>query len=222
MTLRMLTARTSEWLALLWELPWLRLLGYLGRAGHQMLSAWRQTGPYEVLHYESTLALQDARGRWAVFSKRQQIRYLQPNVVAWQDRVWSDGEGPLDYRCAPGVVVDRYRPAQTTILLISPRQSKQRGEVDELSVQWRMRDGFRRRQELWQTTFYEPTHAARISVIFPRRRPPQAVWGSEETTRRRHELPATARRQLPDGRWRVQWSLTRPRHHERYNLHWRW
>jgi len=38
-------------------------------------------------------------------------------------------------------VVDRYRPGNRTFLLIPFRESKQRGNEDELNIEWGIRDG---------------------------------------------------------------------------------
>jgi hypothetical protein len=59
------------------------------------------TGMYEVLEYESTLELLDAKGQRATFRKREKVRYLQDNVIAYRDQAWGDGEILLQHRCTP-------------------------------------------------------------------------------------------------------------------------
>jgi hypothetical protein len=86
---------------------------------------------YEVLEYESTLELKDREGRKATFKKREKVRYLQDNVIAYQDQAWGDGEILLNYRCTPGAPVDRYRSGYKTTILISRREVKDKGDVDE-------------------------------------------------------------------------------------------
>jgi len=56
----------------------------------------------EVLEYESTLELKDRGGKRAIFKKREKVRYLQDNVIAYQDQAWGNGEILIDYRCSPG------------------------------------------------------------------------------------------------------------------------
>jgi len=53
---------------------------------------------YEVLEYESTLELKDRGGKRATFKKREKVRYLQDNVIAYQDQAWGDGEILVNYR----------------------------------------------------------------------------------------------------------------------------
>ncbi len=49
-------------------------------------------GVYETLDYESTIEIHNKIGTRAAFSKRKKIRYLQDNIIAYQDYGWGDGE----------------------------------------------------------------------------------------------------------------------------------
>jgi hypothetical protein len=186
---------------------------------------WRgmaDEGMYEVLEYESTLEIKDRKGKRATFSKRQKVRYLQNNIIAYQDQAWGDGEILVDYRCTPGVVVDQYRPGQKTFILISLREAKNRGDMDEFNIQWGIRNGFTRSTELWDTDICHRTRRLKVKVIFPRSRPPLRAWMLEHIRRNKHVLGQNARLQLPDGRWVVKWQTDKPRLNERYQLHWTW
>jgi hypothetical protein len=55
-------------------------------------------GLYEVLEYISTLELKDREGKNATFEKREKVRYLQTNVIAYQGQACGDGEILLNYR----------------------------------------------------------------------------------------------------------------------------
>lgn len=208
--------------SLLLAAQWPELLMHLVHALWTRWQRMQEISMYEALQYESTLELLDVNGEDAIFAKHVHVRYLQNDVIAYQDQIWSDGEAPLDYQCSPGVVVDQYRPAQTTILLISLRERKQRGEEDDYHMQWRIRAGFRRNHELWQTTVHYPIHFACIRVIFPAARPPLEVWGIEEGSRHKHRHRDLTQQLLPDGRWLTQWEVHAPILQERYDLHWRW
>ena len=107
----------------------------------------QSSGTYGVLKYESTLELKDHEGKRATFRKREKVRYLQNNVIAYQDQAWGDGEILLNYRCTPGTPVDRYRSGYKTYILISRREVKNKGDVDELNIQWGIRQGFLRQVE---------------------------------------------------------------------------
>jgi hypothetical protein len=106
---------------------------------------------YEVLEYESTLELQDKHGERVTFRKRERVRYLQNNLMAFQDQAWGDGEILHNYRCNPGTAVDFHRPGHKTYILISLREIKKRGDIDDFNIEWGIRDGFHRKLELWET-----------------------------------------------------------------------
>lgn len=177
---------------------------------------------YEVLEYESVLDLKDEHGRFAQFCKREKVRYLQNNIIAYQDHAWGDGEILLDYLCTPGVVVDRYRPGQKTFLLISLRQVKKRGDVDVFNIQWGMRDGFVRTHELWETEVRQRTERMKIQVVFPKARPPHRVWIEEALNKARFDIQGGQLLRLPNDRFQLTHELRKPRVNERYQLHWEW
>ena len=138
----------------------------------QVMGGGSVRGLYEVLEYESTLELKDRKGKKATFRKREKVRYLQDSVIAYQDQAWGDGEILLDYRCTPGTPVDRYRTGYKTYILISRREVKNREDLDEFHVEWRIRDGFVRETEQWETHVTHPTRHLELQVIFPKSRPP--------------------------------------------------
>ena len=171
---------------------------------------------YEVLDYESTLELLDPRGARAHFKKREIIRYLQDNIIAYQDFAWGDGQILLNYRCSPGKVVDRWRPGQTTYVLISLRQKKMRGEIEEFNIDWSISNGFIRKNELWETKFEHRTLAFRTSVIFPAERPPLKVSLQSDV------IECAEVRQIAGGRSKAVWRRESPEIDASYIINWIW
>jgi hypothetical protein len=202
--------------------PWLEVLAELWKTGRKLGRGLADEGMYEVLEHEATVELKDRRGTHALVRKRQKIRYLQNNIIAYQDQAWGDGKILLNYRCSPGVVVDRYRPGQKTYLLISLRQTKHRNDVDEFNITWEAHNGYIRTSELWATEVNHKTRWLKLQVIFPEVRPPLRAWLVESLHRRKHDLSNNAKMKLPDGRWMVSWETERPRLNEQYQLHWEW
>lgn len=178
-------------------------------------------GMYEVLEYETTLELENKQGSKAKLYKRQKVKYLQNNIIAYQDHGWGDGEILLDYKCSPGVEADRYRPAHKTFILISLREEKQKGDIDEFHIEWGMRDCFLRHTEQWGTKISHRTKNLKTYIIFPKSRPPIQAWTVEQLTNKKHLLDQNTI-QLPDGRWLVQWETAKPRLHENYIIKWEW
>jgi len=66
-------------------------------------------GIYEVLDHRVSLELLDVKGKKAVYRKCQRVRFLQDNVIAYQDLAWGDGKIFAKYKCSPGIAVDKYQ-----------------------------------------------------------------------------------------------------------------
>ena len=100
------------------------------------LRQWLSGGSdlYEILDYESTLELCDTKGATARFQKRQRVKFLQNNIIAFEDYVWGDGDLLAEYSCSPGVVADRYREGDRWNLLISLRETKHKGDITEFHI----------------------------------------------------------------------------------------
>ena len=100
-------------------LPWPEAVGEAWKVLRKVQQRRSVVGMYEVLNYESTLELKDRGGKKATFKKREKVRYLQDNIIAYQDQAWGDGEILVNYRCTPGTPVDQYRSSHKTYILIS-------------------------------------------------------------------------------------------------------
>ena len=79
-------------------LPWIEIFIDLWRVGNKAIRGLSVEGMYEVLEYESTLELKDGKGKKAYFHKREKVRFLQDNIIAYQDQAWGDGKILQNYR----------------------------------------------------------------------------------------------------------------------------
>ena len=208
-------------IAALLRVPWVDLLGDALKALRKAIQGRSHRGLYEVLEYESTLELKDREGQKATFKKREKVGYLQNSVIVYQDQAWGDGEFLLNYRCTPGTPVDRYRSGYKTYILISRREVKDKGDVDEFNIEWDMCEDFLRQAEQWETHVMHRTKHLKVNMIFPRSRPPRHTVLIEGNHQRSHDLGKKAQ-VLPDGRWGVSWETRRPRLYENYVLQWEW
>lgn len=181
---------------------------------------WRRDGLYEALSHDATLELLDAQGHRAIIRKLQTVRYLQDNIIAYQDQAWGDGKILLDYQCEPGFAVDRYTIGQRTHLLISLRGSRKRGDTDTFQISWEVHDGFPFGKEQWTTTISHHTQMLRSHVIFPAERRPIKVWTQQQQSQRQVQQDSIER--LLDGRWKVCWEVKRPKRHDSYIIKWIW
>lgn len=215
-----LPSQLTQLLKTLLSSQWLEILINAWKTIRKLLREQADEGVYEVLEYETTLELMDKQGKRAKVRKRQKVRYLQNNILAYQDQAWGDGKILINYRCTPGKPVDRYRPGSKTYILISLREVKHRGDIDEFNIQWGIQRGFLRSTELWETEISHRTKKVKVQVIFPRTRPPRRVAISDSIHQDPPQQPVQVR--LPDGRWSVSWEMDQPRLYERYLLKWDW
>lgn len=145
-------------IALLFSLPWLEIVAEVWKITQKLWRGLANEGIYEVLEHEATLELLGRSGKKARVYKKQRVRYVQDNVLAFQDQAWGDGEILLNYQCTPGVEVDRYQLDHKTIVLISLRERKQRDDTDEFNIQWDIQDGFLKKEEQWTTEVSHRMH----------------------------------------------------------------
>jgi hypothetical protein len=212
----------SSWISTISDLQYIGILFKTWELGGKLLGRLLNEGIYEVLEYESTLELLDKRGEKATFKKRERVRYLQDNIIAYQDQAWGDGDILLDYRCSPGIPVDQYRPGYTTYILISLREVKNRGDIDEFNIEWNIRNGFTRKNELWETSINHPTNKLKTNLIFPRNRPPIKLYVNDGNKNKQKYLDKNEKHQLPDGRWLISWEVNQPIKYKNYVLNWKW
>ena len=200
----------------------LAALGKLWRLGRHLVSSNAQEGMYEVLSHEVTLELQDTKGEWARYSKRQRVRFLQDNIIAYQDQAWGDGDIFVDYKCSPGIAVDRYREGYRYRILISLRETKNRGDIEEFQIERRIHNGFLAYTQDFLTHIDHTTHRFTMRIVFPHGRVPHQVTLVEQNTTRATVLGTEGWQTLPDGRCQVVWQTAHPRLFEVYMLHWVW
>ncbi len=179
-------------------------------------------GLYEVLEYDSVLELLDSKGEMALFKKRHKVKFLQDNVIAYQDYAWGDGDVQVDYKCSPGLVVDRYREGDRWNMLISLRETKSNGDIQEFHIERKIRNGFTKREEWWQIAMQHQTKWLKLSVIFPKRRRCQNAILIERNTNRSVRLGPTYFTDLTDGRQMLTWENKKPRRFEIYTFKWLW
>jgi len=208
--------------ATLLGLPWIEVITEAWKLGRKILRGLADEGMYEVLEYESTLELQDREGKKAVFRKRKKVRYLQNNIIAYQDYGWGDGEHFQDYHAKPGIPVDRYKAGYKTYILLSLREVKNRGDEDEFHIQWKIKNGFLKPDGFWETDISSRTRYMKVQIIFPKERPPHNIRLVENNIQRTKTLENDSINQLPDGRWQLTWEIHKPRLYEHYILRWDW
>ena len=200
----------------------IQLVTLLQKLLQRLLGLKAQEGMYEVLEYEARLELLDTVGKHAIFFKRQKVRFLQDNIIAFQDQAYGDGDIFAEYKCSPGVPVDRYQEGYRYRILISLRQTKNRGDVEEFRIERHIKDGFAKEDGYFQTNVDHQTDKLSLSIVFPSERKPFEVLLVEEDAGRTTPLNTDNTHRLPNGNWLMEWSTNKPRRFESYILRWKW
>ena len=188
----------------------------------KLLRGYAQEGMYRVLDYESTLEILDEKGKKAKFSKRKKVKYLQDNTVVYQDCAWGDGKILINYKTNIGKPVDRYRSGYKTIILLSLHEIKNRGDTDDFHINWEINDGFKKREEFWETHISQKTKNFKLNLIFPKDRLTRRIKVEESNSRKTHKINKDDHVILPDGRMKVTWEKKNPRLFENYIVKWKW
>ncbi len=215
-------ATTALYSVLSWLLQEWQPLTAAGRGVISLFKRRQPDGLFEVLDYDSTLELLDGAGHLAIFKRRQKVRFLQDHIMAFQDYAWGDGDVLADYRIAPGEVVDCYREGERWNILISLRETKNRGDSEEFHIERTVRDGFTQDVEWRQTAIWLTTKRARLEVDLPQGRSCRRVLLLQRSTNRTIELDGEHVQWLPDGRQMIAWEKQNPPKAEVYTIRWEW
>jgi hypothetical protein len=150
------------------------------------------------------------------------VRYLQDEIIAFHDYGWGDGEILLNYKTSRGKAVDKYKSGYKTYILLSLREVRNKGDIDDFNISWDIRDGFLLPDGYWATTVSHRMKKLKTSVVFPKSRLPQRVTLEESNRRRTRLLGNEFQKRLADGRLKVTWETDKPRLHELYTIRWDW
>jgi hypothetical protein len=179
-------------------------------------------GMFEILEYQATLEIMDPNGEEAVLTRQEVIRFLQDNVVAIYDVAWGDGEILADYQCQPGVPVDFYQDGSKYKILISLRETKNRGDVETFSRERSIKGGFLSKDEWLETEIDHWTEHLKLSIIFPHERLCQRATVTRRSTNETITLDRQHFSTLSDGRQILTWQTSRPKLHDLYTIKWHW
>jgi len=179
-------------------------------------------GLFEILEYETRLELLDVQGRSAKLFKHERVKFLQDYAIAFQDYAWGEGNVLADYKCSPGFEADRYLEGGRWNILISLRETKHRGDVQDFYIERILTNTFTKKEEWWQMEMQHRTRFTKLSVVFPKKRHCRGAVVVERTRDRTISLESRNFTVLPDGRQMLQWENIEPTRFETYTLKWTW
>jgi hypothetical protein len=204
------------------DLHWFEIIGTLWGLGRKIVRGLSNEGVYEVLDYECEVEIINNEGTKAKIRKREKVKYLQDHINSFLDEAWGDGDFLINYKCSPGFPADEYRHGHNTYKLISLREFRNKGDIDEFNIQWEMKNGFLDSNGSWGTAINQRTKRIKIVIVFPADRPPLRVSLFEKNYQRTQILAKDAVKKFPDGRWAITWEKDDPRLYENYVLSWDW
>jgi len=179
-------------------------------------------GLYEILEYEFKLELLDPKGQSAYLTKHQRVKFLQDNVIAFEDYAWGDGNVLEEYKCTPGFEADRYREGERWNILISLRESKRRGDIEDFYIESKPKNALTKREEWCQVEMQHRTRSVKLAVVFPKKRHCIEAVVIERTRDRTIHLESRNFVTLADGRQLLTWETIEPRIFETYTIKWIW
>ena len=201
---------------------WLKLLPDLFQFARRWWRNRQPRGLYEILDYDVALELLDPYGQMAVIKKRQKVKFLQDNIIAFEDYAWGDGDIFAAYSCTPGVVTDSYKEGDRYNILISLRETNNTGDVTDFYIERTIKYGFTQSEEALQTEIRHQTRRLKVTVIFPNERKCQRMALLHRSHRQTNILGPEHFTDLPDGRQQVVWETTHIKRFEIYTLKWMW
>lgn len=179
-------------------------------------------GMYELLVFKAELELMDDKGRTEIYRKIQKVRFIQDNIIACQDRARGDGNIFANYKCSPGIEVDRYREGHRYNVLISLRETKQRDDEETLQIEHTICNGFVTATESLQVEVNHRTRHLDFRVTFPASGLPTRVSLIEQNNNHAIDLDRKHCQHLLDGRYEYVWKTANPRLFESYIMRWEW
>ncbi len=174
---------------------------------------------YEVKDYQAGLEVLDAKGRRAIYIKRERVRFLRNNVTSFYDYGWGTGAGFASHRVHPGRIVERQVIGSRQRSLVVLPQPRHAGDEMTFSVRRLWKNTLKGHGNWLEMEFYHPTRRAGLSVTLPRSHPPRSARVID--ARRQSSLPLRAVT-LSDGRQKFQWSTKTVQVGDRYTLEWEW
>lgn len=184
------------------------------------LGASRQPkGLYEVLDYKASLDVLDAKGRTAVYQKRERVRFLRDQVTSFPDFGWGTGETFASHRVRPGRIVERrpVGPRHRSLVVLAEPQN--RGDELTFEVRRLIRKGITGKRNWLEAEVNQPMGRLALCVTLPASR---RVRGARLLRHREAAETAVAVRTDAQGKQQLSVRVVKPQLGELYTLEWGW
>lgn len=179
-------------------------------------------GIYEVLNHENIWELDDVHGSQVTHTKNMQVKFIQNNVIAIEDFIWGDGVFMKDYSCTPGHVADTYKSGSRTNVLISIRDVKNKGDIENFEFKRKIVDGFKSSSEWVEIMPIYRTRKLNIKVVFPIGRPCKRATLTTNANGAAKPIQRSEIESQPDGRQAINLVFENPKIREVFTIRWDW
>ena len=198
------------------ERAWKRVVGI----GRQLIGRGEPQQSYENLSLAVELELCDVRGRRAVIRRKQRVRFLSDEAGVVRDVIWGEGETLAGYRVEGAKKLSVRQEGSKKVVLLGLPANPAKGASVTLKTERIIRGGFRPDEGYLEVVVERPTRRLRLSVLFPRGRPPKHA--RVETSPPALAAHPVALRLTADGRTYATWPVVEPKHLVTYRVCWSW
>jgi hypothetical protein len=175
------------------------------------------TVSYENLLLDITLDLRDSGGREADVICRQRVKFLVDDAAVISSPVWGDGNQLAQFKVDGGTYLGEQRDGPRRIQLLG----LDRPPIEQSATMRftrRIRNGFLKADEYFESMVDRPTHRLRVTVLFPKARPPKRAYLLGASGKSLSQPRVTLRQ----GRASLRWALQSPQLRSVYSLRWAW
>lgn len=190
----------------LWRLTW-----------HLRQSLKSPAVSYENLLLDIILDLRDAAGQEADVICKQKVRFLVEDAAVISSPVWGDGNQLAQFKVDGGTYLGEQRDGPKRVQLLGLDRSSMERTATVQSTR-RIRNGFLKADEYFESMVERPTHRLRVTVLFPKARPPRRAYVLGTSGENLSQPRVTLR----NGRASLRCVLQSPKLRSVYSLRWAW
>jgi hypothetical protein len=185
----------------------------------KLLRAQAPRFSYENTYLALTLDLRDSRGKRALITRKQSVRFLTEEAGVLTSPGWGDGSQLKDFHVAGAEWLGTRSdgPRKVVLLALSRRSSKD-ARFTVITRETAL-NSFLKATEYFEARVERPTTRLSLKVLFPKGRPPAEAYLSATGLDAPQKLPV---RLGPDGRASLSWSAAKLAPDATCSLRWSW
>ena len=202
----------------------IQLLTWLGPTAQKYIDSLVQrlakaSDDFEILDMKMALDVVDGRGRTAIYTKREHIRFLRDNITSIYDYGWGTGDAFASHRVKPGHVVERRQVGSRYRSLILLPEPQNKGDEMTFTVRRLWKGSLKGRPNWLEAEVHHNMRHLALGVTLPRGR---RMKSARLFDRKGPMKPDPRVNVTAQGRHRVQAEISKPIVGNCYTLEWDW